>query len=538
MFKQEITANWVWTFNAFPGIAVFRNWGSVSPEEITLPDGTKTLVRALYAMPNGRLRLQLSVGTDPESFPTAIAMVVNNKRIVFANPGKHRTFGFGEARDYTLIYGNRPERLTNTSTKLRFDWDTAQTPEPEVPEVTPTKPPVKNYVTYEPANHELLRQIAHTELLTPEEYETFEKRCRDYGISISHTTLPDWPPIPYRWLSLVMNVSGGNGSAWWEGKFWTGLQPVVDKKQSLEFTYPDDDLHRMVNPKGPYATQVDTIARYIARELAGDKLSAKRLSYMWQVPMWDASKYIDIESWILSRNLDYVKFLNEYLPQLTKRLGFNPVLLVTNPNARAEKEAQGSYRGRIEAILAEHQSYVLDDYEASEKGQPPQRRPRLIAPDREGEPEKQVVLETNSEVSNGATVYSKRLVASALERCFGRMPRMFGGSFSDSAIVAMTRNGLTAWLKENQVDKVAYFADQANRNFDCENFAEALRVALAMKYGLNCLGVVWGDGHAWIVCVVVGKNGPDIVMIEPKTDKEVTSFTGAYEMTWRCELLL
>ena len=49
-----------------------------------------------------------------------------------------------------------------------------------------------------------------------------------------------------------------------------------------------------------------------------------------------------------------------------------------------------------------------------------------------------------------------------------------------------------------------YVLDKGNRNYDCENFAEKLRCDLQNKHGINGVGIIWGDGHAWNFFVING----------------------------------
>ena len=102
-----------------------------------------------------------------------------------------------------------------------------------------------------------------------------------------------------------------------------------------------------------------------------------------------------------------------------------------------------------------------------------------------------------SDVTAGAEVYSPGSVIAALELRLGRSVSLFGRSASDSAVVALTRDGLTRFLLDDLSDRDAYVLDTGGRNYDCENFAEALRVNLARKHGVNGCMVIWGDGHAW-----------------------------------------
>lgn len=535
---------WAWTFNAFPGVAPSREWGLIGPTDfLILPDDSTAELTAIFHVAPDKLRLQLGHGTRPDLFPARVVM----GDAVYGDPAARFTVGLGEARDYQLLRGQRPAKLTDATTAVTFEWDPEPTADPK-PEPEPEKAQPQivqpTILTFDPNQHFLLRDIAHRELLTPEEYQGFEHKCREAGLDIFQVAVPDWPPVPYSPLALIANLeTGWGGGAWWDNEFWTGMQPAVGKNFKT-YTYPVSDDPSMRFVSGTTApTRHDTIARYTGREMAGDRLSGKRLSYMWQIPVFDAAQHIDVRSWIESRGLNIVKFLRDYASEVAAEIGFNPVFETTNPNARAEHDAGGGvYRSRIRAISVDHQS-VLKRFADAEAGQPVHRLPKIVprpTPDDSGiriEELAQGVASANA-VSEGAVAYDRRAIARALEAEFGQMPRVFGGALSDSALVAITRDALRQFLGENQVDKARYVADKGNRNFDCENFAEGLRVDLARKYGLNSIGIVWGDGHAWNLCVVVGSGGPEIVLIEPQDDSEVTELQGIYSIARRCEILL
>ena len=149
-------------------------------------------------------------------------------------------------------------------------------------------------------------------------------------------------------------------------------------------------------------------------------------------------------------------------------------------------------------------------------------------------------MEDNSQsrVVEDAKAYSSSAVIAELQKVLGTKIRLFGQTFSDSAMVALTEQGMRLYLKENDTDRDKYIADQGNRNYDCENFSEQLRCGLQRKYGVNGIGIIWGDGHAWNFFVINDGEKPEIIMIEPQTDKVVTSLSGMYSIQRRCEILL
>ena len=164
-----------------------------------------------------------------------------------------------------------------------------------------------------------------------------------------------------------------------------------------------------------------------------------------------------------------------------------------------------------------------------------------------------------TDIAEGAKAYSPRAVAAALQKALRTGVSLFGRSASDSAVVALTREGLERFLLDDLSDRDRYVADTGGRNYDCENFAERLRVNLAAKHGVNGCMVVWGDGHAFNAFAVVSEaaegtseaaegkreaaegtrdDGPEIVLVEPQTDEVVTELTGMYSVERRAEVLL
>ena len=62
---------------------------------------------------------------------------------------------------------------------------------------------------------------------------------------------------------------------------------------------------------------------------------------------------------------------------------------------------------------------------------------------------------------------------------------------------------------------------------------------LQTKYGVNGVGIIWGDGHAWnFFIVATGTDTPEILMVEPQTDAVVDGLAGQYAISRRCEILL
>ena len=165
--------------------------------------------------------------------------------------------------------------------------------------------------------------------------------------------------------------------------------------------------------------------------------------------------------------------------------------------------------------------------------------------EREGEPSEATPVPTppvvsGNGVTSGSMVYSPSASVRAIEGALGRDVRLFGNSTSDSGIVALTRDGLREFLDQDATDRIDYINDSGERNYDCENFSESVRNNLVRKYGVNSCAVVWGDSHAWCIFIVVGKDGPEVVQVEPQSDSYVRLGTSdpAYSTSRRAEVLL
>ena len=150
---------------------------------------------------------------------------------------------------------------------------------------------------YDKNQHRLLRDIAHRARLTPEEFDEFKDSVRAARIPVSTVCIPEWPLVPYSPLLILFG-----SKPWWEGRYWTGKQPAVK----------DADVAR---------------ASSIAREMAGDPLSPKRIAYAWQVPEYDPREHIILRYWLDEHDLSIVDFLRNYLPTAEKRLSRDDLLI-------------------------------------------------------------------------------------------------------------------------------------------------------------------------------------------------------------------
>lgn len=71
--------------------------------------------------------------------------------------------------------------------------------------------------------------------------------------------------------------------------------------------------------------------------------------------------------------------------------------------------------------------------------------------------------------------------------------------------------------------KFRYYVDR----WDCDNYADLFRVLVNAAFGLNTVGTVLNDQHAWNV--VVAEDG--LHWFEPQTGVWVTDLTGIYTLT-------
>ena len=148
-------------------------------------------------------------------------------------------------------------------------------------------------------------------------------------------------------------------------------------------------------------------------------------------------------------------------------------------------------------------------------------------------------------VTERAKVYSPSVVLQALEDSISELNidddrdfALFGGQTSDKKIIALTKEGAELFLAKNKVNRNKYINDSGGRNFDCDNFAEQLRADLQKEYGINGIGIIWGDVHAWNFFVIASTTRPRIIMIEPQTDEVIFTLNGKYAINTRCSVIL
>jgi hypothetical protein len=70
--------------------------------------------------------------------------------------------------------------------------------------------------------------------------------------------------------------------------------------------------------------------------------------------------------------------------------------------------------------------------------------------------------------------------------------------------------------------RLKYYVDR----WDCDNFADLFRVLVSVAFGLNTVGTVLNQQHAWNV--VVAEDG--LHWFEPQTGVWVTDLTGIYSL--------
>ena len=617
--------------------------------------------------------------------------------------------------------------------------------------------------TYDKEKHILLRDMAHKRCIhTDEEYEEYRNNVQAEGIEIFAVSVPDWPPVPKSKLVLMF---GGSGP--FEGQSWGGVQDAC---------YKEPLNSRVVNK--------------IGREMVPDLYDQKRVAYRWQVPEFDENIHVIIRYYLAENEVDIVDFYRKYFPILKTELGRDPIITVTNPYVKQEKEQHGSYSPTRRAMTADdiahlqkyveksdkftyelnqtvtwqlsrdqrtwearrqvapqsatwmdHKSFLMrpigdgawteedrdpetgyafgpfmeiegdqlrvyivnrairvlqdapmvingvpvslgvldesaacsvlkaqlddvqketilsrridtsggtednrrtDNSEAADAGKQDRdeaaktdkddaswknvklsfyRRGRFYLPVKStelpmqyhrkrgnlivlridgdngrvrafgdpvlatepvtindvsihlehwkpggyqayvdarvirsilgesGEETKPVPVYKDEEyiqsdkpkvagLMRGAVIYTAAEVIRALQEELSDNFRLFGGQASDTAVVALAKQSAMKFISEDAVDRRTYVLDTGGRNYDCDNFAESLRCHLVERHGVNSIGVIWGDKHAWNFVVTAGEDGPEILMIEPQNDQVVTPGSGIYSMDRRCELLL
>ena len=612
------------------------------------------------------------------------------------------------------------------------------------------------FESYNKDKHILLRDMAHKRCIhTDEEYNDFKSRVKDAGIEIFSVSVPDWPPVAKSKLVLMFG-----GSDPFAGQYWAGMQDAC-YSELLNF--------RVIGE--------------ISRAIAPDLYEPDRLAYRWQIPVYDENKHVIIRYYLAENEVDIVGFYRQYLPKLRAELGRDPIITVTNPHVKQEKEQHGSYSPTKRAMTLDdiahlskyveksdkfiyqldqavtwqlsrdrriwearrqvppqsatwmdHKSYIMrpigagewteedrdpktgyafgpfmeiegdqlrvyvvnralrvlqdspmvingvsislrvldernacsvlrakldrdqkkiilsrridksdgleddnqtNDSDRADEGKPDRnnvswknvklsfhrrgkfygavksselpaeyhrkqngslivlkidgnfscvrafgdpilttepvtingvsvklehRKPGVYQADVGAGVGMQILEKSKAETKpvpiykdeehieqdkkkttgfmQGSAIYTAAEVIRALQEELSANFRLFGRQTSDSAIVALSKESAMKFISVDAVDRRTYVLDTGGRNYDCDNFAESLRCHLIEQHGVNSIGVIWGDKHAWNFVVTSGDDGPEIIMIEPQNDKVVEAGSGIYSIDRRCELLL
>ena len=502
-------------------------------------------------------------------------------------------------------------------------------------------------IEFDESKHDLVGWLLHKALLPPEKLEELIIKATKAGIKIISVEMPEWPPVEYPPLAIMMGSNNGNP---FSGKFFTGVQPAVD-------LFEDGSK-----------------VRVMARKMRGSTMSEEAISYQFQLPIFNPQTHVRIRKWIYDRRLSIVDFWRSYYPQIENQLTEFSIIDVVNPDVEDvdENDTQfypttrvltlskyhilkdfASQYPPLEFNLTQEVSWIrsLDGkrWEARRQYAPQNKTwmgkncfitrtvgggqhtdvdkdpktgydwgPFMILKDdgklvvwvtkfavdlihrsgliingvhvalekksglyicrmvghvnaseadrilkkkieaalmviQDKEEERATQLEENvmqpieerSEdqplsiaVTAGVKVYSPADVLAKLEVTFGRKIDLFGFQTSDKKIVALTSKGLEAFLRGNKTNRNKYVNDAGGRNYDCDNFSEQLRVDLQREYGINGVGIIWGDVHAWNFFVISTDNGIEIKMIEPQSDIHVTDLIGKYGVQKRCAVLL
>ena len=349
---------------------------------------------------------------------------------------------------------------------------------------------------YDKDQHILLRDEAHKRrICKPGEWDTFLKRVpeADYmphkpgeRMTVFEVEIPDWPPAPRSPLQLMMSLDGGVPTGPFHDKPWTGRQPVVERN---------------------FWTQraVSRLAREIVPN--NQNYEPERLAYQWQAPLFDTNYHVLIRPFCQEHGIDIVDFWKKIQPSLPSL----EIVTTVNPHIKEER-AKGGYSPTRRCILVEQQHLILG---------PPEGEA--------GSGGKESILP----LADGT--YTRGAIEAALVRKCGRPVEFFTNRMSDSRIVPMPNlETLIDFLKSDPTDGLLYVYDRGEKNYDCENFSDTLRVALNMKLGLNSCGVMWGDTHAFCVFIVAGESEPIIVFVEPQRDLIVDKLEGQYSVKNIC----
>ena len=449
-------------------------------------------------------------------------------------------------------------------------------------------------IKYKADRHVLLHDLAHRMAITPAEIDAYKESLSSDGVEIFEVEIPDWPPVPYSpvdgWIIF--------GDVWWEGRLWEGIQPAIHASDAdlamrlagelagdtmapirvayvwgVEIHDPENHIPMRAWLASNELSIVDFLVTYLPRkegetgrtdylvettnpDLEAERASGSysptrrcvRLRDLWLLEEFagrtGTAPHLDINAKFRKRGA--MRYSVSPLPAAFGRKRGAPLVLREPREVRLYGEPA---LGSCNLIVNGHQVQNIEPRRSGWRG--------FFPPDVDVDMVRAAYVNGGKQASRAAAdlaprpapkpatgvtadarVYSPPSVVDALTKVLGRSPRLFGQAASDTAICALTREGLDLFLREDQTDHLSYIADRGGRNYDCENFSETLRNKLVRQHGINGCAVIWGDGHAWCGFVVVGEDGPGIVMVEPQTDRYVEAIEHEYAVTRRCEVLL
>ena len=413
---------------------------------------------------------------------------------------------------------------------------------------------------YDPERHILLRDQAHQRRINSEaEFAEYLRRVAEPSddlqepgdrMRIFDVEIPDWPPAPRSPLQIIF---GGDDP--FADKPWRGVQPAVERSW-----WTDRATFRIARRMSPPERDFDP----------------ERLSYQWQVPIFDPARHIVMRRWLDENGADIVAFLRGGAESAGLKL-----FETTNPHVREERAKGGGYSPtrrcfvRSDLPLARRAAGLdpsgpdpepglddivdaiarldRDDSSLWTRRGPPrvdaieallgrqitaaERTAAWKIAQRAPAPTPEPAPEPAPDVDGVLEIEPREAVA-AIEAALGRTIRLFGGQAADRRILAMRRDALMSWLAKDPTSRAVYVHEKRGRNYDCDDFALELKAALARTAGLNGCAIVWGDGHAWCVFPVHDDGVVSAVMVEPQTDAIVTACRGSYAVERRCEVYL
>lgn len=408
-------------------------------------------------------------------------------------------------------------------------------------------------VNYDSEKHILLADIAHKRRIDyeTEEYQIFLQKVKECSylpddpnarMEIEEVFIPEWPPVERSPLALMMYLGGPGDGGPFAKKPWVGKHFVV-KNDFWENKAVRDVARKMV----PFE----------------EDLLPHRAAYQWQCPVFNQNEHVLIRKWCDDNEKDIYEFLVPFL-QSRPEIKIFPV---ANPYAEKEEKETGQWSPTRRVFLKKDLKAVEDYFkvpnsiihvvpsEFQVKKKPEQKLKPTIVPKKRSRPrvehdavnEKtdEVLPEPEHNILDEVKIYTPSQVLHALRQKLNRNFRLFGGQTSDSKVTAIKEDAVREFLDTDKTDKMSYVRDLGGRNYDCDNFADSLRSSLNKTYGLNCVGIIWGDKHAWNFFVCIGDmdkdgldQGPKILFVEPQDDIIVEDFNGMYSMNKRCEVYL